>query len=325
MDERIVILIPAFNDWEALEQLLRELDAALAAQQAPVEVLIVDDGSTLPIPPGFPNRRFTALRSVDILHLRRNLGHQRAIAVGLVYVHQHLPCRAVVLMDADGEDRPGDILPLMGRFYQNHERQIVFAARAKRLERWSFQFFYQAYRLVHLVLTGAPVKVGNFSVIPAAVLAQLVVIPEIWHHYAAAAIRARLAFDTVPIARGRRLAGHSKMNAIGLLLHGLSAIFVYADIVGARLFVGSVALTVVAAAMIAATLSVPGGRTYTTGVLCVILLQAVVISLVLVFNVIGSRANFNFLPVRDCPHFAGAVRRVFPAAEGVSAVKDPAP
>ena len=44
------------------------------------EVLFIDDGSTLPMPETFARRRFMALHAVDILQLRRNLGHQRAIA-----------------------------------------------------------------------------------------------------------------------------------------------------------------------------------------------------------------------------------------------------
>jgi polyisoprenyl-phosphate glycosyltransferase len=318
---RIVILIPLFNDWEAADLLLDGLDAVFAHSRLPAEVLFVDDGSTEAAPGSFAQRRFTALRSIDILRLRRNLGHQRAIAVGLVFVYENRPAQAVVVMDSDGEDRPQDIKALLERFEQDRAGSIVFAARSKRLERLPFRILYHLYRFIHLLLTGDAVRVGNFSVVPFECLAKLVVVPEIWNHYAAAVIRSRIPFSSIPIPRGKRVAGKSKMNFIGLLLHGLSAFFVYGEIVGARLLVGialALIIEVVLAAigigvLVKASPSVVTVAAYLAGLLGIILLQAIPIALILVFSVIGSRVNVGFLPLRDCPYFVNDVRRMFPA------------
>ena len=298
-----------FNDWEAAELLLSGLDVALTDYAAPAEVLFIDDGSTLPMPANFARGHFTNLRSVEILQLRRNLGHQRAIAVGLVFVYGNVPCRAVVVMDADGEDRPSDIPALASKFHEHGERSIVFAARAKRLEKPLFRVLYHVYRLIHWVITGDQVRVGNFSIIPFSSVAKLVVVPEIWYHYAAAVIRSRLAFESIPTPRGKRLTGKSKMNFIALLLHGLSAFFVYGDIVGARLLVG-IALALMLEVVLLAT-SIVGLPAYLAATLGIILLQAIPIALILVFTVIGSRVNIGFLPIRDCPYFVSAVHQVF--------------
>ncbi len=318
---RIVILIPLFNDWEAADLLLDGLDAVFAHSRLPAEVLFVDDGSTEAAPGSFAQRRFTALRSIDILRLRRNLGHQRAIAVGLVFVYENRPAQAVVVMDSDGEDRPRDIKALLERFEQDRAGSIVFAARSKRLERLPFRILYHLYRFIHLLLTGDAVRVGNFSVVPFECLAKLVVVPEVWNHYAAAVIRSRIPFSSIPIPRGKRVAGKSKMNFIGLLLHGLSAFFVYGEIVGARLLVGialALIIEVVLAAigigvLVKASPSVVTVAAYLAGLLGIILLQAIPIALILVFSVIGSRVNVGFLPLRDCPYFVNDVRRMFPA------------
>lgn len=309
----IVILTPVFNDWDAAERLLQELDSALAGEPGEWAVLLIDDGSPQPAPAGFPGSHFCTLRSVDVLKLRRNLGHQRAIAIGLVHVHLNIPCQAVVVMDADGEDKPRDVPKLLNRFRQLEGRSIVFAARAKRLESAAFRFFYHTYRLVHRIMTGDSVRVGNFSVVPAAALSQLAVIPEIWSHYAASVIRCRLAHASIPIARGARYSGKSKMRPIGLLLHGLSAMFVYAEIVGARLFVGTLSLIVLAAVLLGALIALRFTTeiAYAAALLAMILLQAVLISLVAVFTVIGSRVNVTFLPIRDCPYFVAGVERLF--------------
>ena len=295
--------------------LLESLDDVARDHSLEAHVLFLDDGSTEPAPARFA-ARCKALRNVSILRLRRNLGHQRAIATGLVYVYQNLACDAVVVMDGDGEDRPDDIPVLLKEFAKTGT--IVFAARAKRLEHWSFRALYHVYRWLHLLLTGDHVRVGNFSVVPFASLAQIVVVPEIWNHYAAAVIRSRLLFTTVPIARGARLAGESKMNFVGLLLHGLSAFFVYGEIVGARLLIaiavalmleiGLVALGV--AINLTTQFSVVALALYVALALGLLLLQAIPVALILVFTVIGSRANVGFLPIRDCPYFVRDVERV---------------
>jgi glycosyltransferase involved in cell wall biosynthesis len=324
MTDSIVVLIPLFNDWEAAELLLNDLDRAFTGNREAAEVLIVDDGSSQAAPPEFACKRFAALKSVDVLRLRRNLGHQRAIAVGLVYVYQNRPCRAVVVMDGDGEDRPQDIRLLMERFEQERELSIVFAARSKRLESAPFRILYQMYRVIHRLLTGDPVRVGNFSAIPFESLAELAVVPEIWNHYAAAVIRCRIRFTSIPIERGKRVAGKSKMNFIGLLLHGLSAFFVYGDIVGARLLVAIAVALVVEVVVIGIAIGVritasPSALSlavYLAGLLGVILLQAIPIALILVFSVIGSRVNIGFLPIRDCPYFVRDVKKLFPSAGG---------
>ena len=318
-----VILIPMFNDWEAAELLLADLDRALTDWSISPEVLLIDDGSSVPMPQGFAERQFIGLRRVSVLQLRRNLGHQRAIAVGLVFVYQNLPCTAIVVMDADGQDRPSDIPLLAEQFDQTGQSSIIFAARTKRLERFSFRALYRLYRLIHLLLTGDQVRVGNFSIVPFDSLGKLVVVPEIWNHYAAAVIRSRLQFQSIPISRGKRVAGKSKMNFIALLLHGLSAFFVYGDIISARLLI-AISLTLIGEVILAAAVaavwftSIPNIlvlAVYVAAILGALLLQAIPVALILVFTVIGSRVNAGFIPLRDCPYFVSNLQRIFPADE----------
>ena len=68
-----------------------------------------------------------------MLQLRRNLGHQRAIAVGLAYAEEHDPCDVVVIMDGDGEDDPKDVPRLLACCRQAGGREIVFAERGAAL------------------------------------------------------------------------------------------------------------------------------------------------------------------------------------------------
>ena len=81
-----------------------------------MSVLIVDDASTEPMPQDWPGQNFSALDSVEVLHLRSNQGHQRAIALGLYHLHEFTDAEAVVVMDGDGEDRPEDLPELLRAF-----------------------------------------------------------------------------------------------------------------------------------------------------------------------------------------------------------------
>ena len=303
--EPVVLLIPVYNDWEAVTALLARLDQVVAP---PVDVLLVDDGSTEPVRVGGPYAR---IGRVDVLHLRRNLGHQRAIAVALSDIATRAPHATVVVMDGDGEDRPDHVPVLLAEYERLGRKRVVFAARSKRLEGATFRIFYAIYRFVHRLLTGVPVRVGNFSVLPPEAISCLMVAPELWNHYAAAVVRTRLPHASIPLPRGERLAGRSRMNFVALLMHGLSAISVFSDVVSVRLLAAALTLLVTSAGAIAAVvairfgtgLAIPGWATYAAGVLAVMFLQAVMLSVLLVFNVIGARTQLGFLPVRDAGLF----------------------
>lgn len=312
----LVILIPNFNDWEPLQLLLDQLDPVAATLPWQVSVLIVDDASTLPLPPGWPARQPLALAPIEILHLRANLGHQRAIALGLYHIHETRPGATVLIMDGDGEDRPGDLPALLAEYDRSSRRDCVFAARGKRLESFLFQFFYHVYRALHLALTGIEVRVGNFSVLPPEAVARLMAVSDLWNHYAAAVYRARLPRRLVSLPRGRRLAGNSQMNFTGLLVHGLSAISVFSDRLSARLLAFSALTGVVVTALAATAAAVhflgfplPPAAVYALLALGAVTVQSLLLTAFFVFLIAHRRATPGFLLPRDAPHFILGVTR----------------
>ena len=131
-----------------------------------------------------------------------------------------------------------------------------------------FRVLYRAYLVVHRALTGYGVRVGNFSIIPRARLRGLVVVSELWNHYAAAVFRSRQPYSTIPTRRAQRLSGTSHMNFVSLVVHGMSAISVYGDRLFVRLIVFASGLAATAVAGLCAVvgvrlltdLAVPGGR-----------------------------------------------------------------
>ena len=316
----ILILVPIYNDWDSADLLLRDLDTVCRHAGLSPEVLFVDDGSTVPIPSSLSSASLAAIRRIDILQLRRNLGHQRAIAVGLAFVHSSRPCDVVVVMDGDGEDKPSDIPRLLDRLYGEQQATVVFAERTRRSESLVFRTFYRFYRILHKLLTGVAVRVGNFSALPYAVLDTLVVVSELWNHYAAAVFKARLPYTTVPTERGSRFSGRSRMDFASLVVHGLSALSVYGDVLGVRLLVVATGLVLFLAlgillaivVRLATTLAIPGWATYTTGILLLMLLQIMIIAVLFVFTILSARASLTFLPIRDHHFFVKRLLSLFP-------------
>jgi glycosyltransferase involved in cell wall biosynthesis len=291
--------------------MLADLDRTLHEAGIRARVVLVDDGSTTPCPAGLFDKGFAAFDRLTVLELRRNLGHQRAIAVGLVYVHMNIPTLPVAVMDGDGEDSPKDVPRLLRRYREQNGERVIFAERTKRSEGTLFKVFYFLYRRTHLLLTGKRIRVGNFSIMPARQLARLVVVSELWNHYAASVFKARLPWDSLPTVRADRTFGRSQMNFVSLVVHGLSAISVYGDVVGVRLLVGTAALILLAIAGLAVTvgirlfteLAIPGWATFTTGFFLLVLMQATTLCLFFVFATLSGRQGATVIPLRDCPIF----------------------
>jgi polyisoprenyl-phosphate glycosyltransferase len=315
---RLTVLMPVYNDWEVADLVCRELDAVFARQPTvELQVVMIDDGSSSGRPTELLAGPLEATRGVLVLRLRRNIGHQRAIAIGLGWLNEHVSTDAVLIMDSDGQDRPADTVKLLEVFEQQSRRAAVFAARQKRPESRLFQLSYSLYRLFHRVLTGFAVRIGNFSVIPAAHLAQLLVSSDLWSHYAAAVVRSRVALVTIPIDRGERLKGRSSMDFVALVAHGLSAISVFRERVGTRLLVGAVAgagllavlfgLGVLAAAY---GRSVPLWVWVAAGVVAVTTFEAVLVLFVLAFTIMSQRDLLGFLPIRDYHYFVDDCQRL---------------
>jgi hypothetical protein len=299
---------------------MRQLDTHL--QGYPAHVILIDDGSTAAPPDHWGSLPLQFIEQVEILRLRRNLGHQRALAVGLSYIEANRPCRAVLVMDGDGEDDPADVPRLLGRLEEEHDGTIVFAQRAKRAEGLGFRAGYVVYRFLHRLLTGIAVRVGNFSVIPMPLLSRLVVVSDLWNHYAASVFKARLPYVSVPTERAPRLGGRSHMNFVALVSHGLCAISVFTERVAVRLLVALAALFVVASMALLATsgirlltdVAIPGWATSAAGILIIVLLQLLTLMFVFVFLVLGGRESAQFLPLRDYVFFVMHTVPVWPTA-----------
>ncbi|MFN4144846.1 MAG: glycosyltransferase [Runella sp.] len=306
MTSKNIILIPQYNDWEALSLLIERINEDVAPDVlAATSLVIVDDCSSQELNLTTPFQG----QQVRIVRLYRNLGHQRAIAIGLSYIAKELDCERVIVMDADGEDAPKDINALLTASYQAPDK-IIFAQRTKRQESLTFKIFYRVYKFIFKLLTNKVITFGNFSVIPQRRLQNIVRVSEIWNNFPGGVIKSRLPYDSVPIARAKRLAGQSKMNFPSLVMHGLSTVSVLIDVAAVRILIFSVGMSVVALGVILVVLFLkyinnasPGWASTLASTLLIVVLQSFLISLFLVFMVLQYRTQQQFIPVLQYREF----------------------
>jgi hypothetical protein len=278
----LVIVMPVYEDREASGQLFRELYAQYGTS---VFVVAVDDGS-LRHPVNVEHLDEIGLPGA-VIHLRRNVGHQRAIAIGLHYVAENFPnAPRTVVMDSDGEDMPSTI-PQLIEPLESEDIDAVVAQRKSRMETVHFKLFYLMYKFLFRLLTGRKINFGNFVALKPTAVRRLTSMQELWTHLAGCVLLSKLRTQAEPIDRGRRYAGKSKMNFTGLALHGFRAVMIFAEDVLVRVgIVCSVVATLsIIAGLIATILKIigfatPGWFSVTLGILLIVFLQTGALTLV---------------------------------------------
>jgi glycosyltransferase involved in cell wall biosynthesis len=289
---------------------VREIDHALASTPNDGTVVAIDDCSTQTHDKDlFAKETFQVIRCIEIVHLVRNSGHQRAIAIGLSYFDKNHDADHVAMMDADGEDRPSDLPALLER--QVITREIVFAKRGQRKESLVFRFFSRLYRSLFMILIGRQIPLGNFCAIPGHELKRIVFLPEIWRHFPAGILHLGLPHSAITMDRGKRYYGKSKMNFVRLIIHGLSAFSVYTDVLSVRMML--LTLFVIVAAAVGSgvllylryfTSLLPPSWTILIGFgLLVLMLQSFLLLLSMAFSAINSRATQIYIPAKHHQDF----------------------
>lgn len=327
MPMHLAIVIPVFNDWASLSRLVADLDRVVLPGDVDFSLFVIDDGSSEPQILDCPTHALRRVRHIEIITLACNLGHQRAIAVGLVETYHRKKFDAVVVMDSDGEDRPADIARLMAEAARR-PGHIVCAQRRRRPGLLVYRIWYGCYKFAFRLLTGARIDFGNFCLIPAARLEAVVSNPSIWSNLAGTLTRAHLPRSGLPIDRGQRYAGKSKMNFVALVMHGLSAMAVYSDIVMVRLLLASLAVSVMTGLGILyvvfeklfTTFAIPGWATSAAGILAIIMVQALMLFTIAAFNMMSARTIKGVVPILDAPSFVLA-RRVWHEIEAREAAE----
>ena len=310
-DCHVAIVTPVLDDWKSFAKLLGKISDQFSGRAVAFHVVAVDDGSAIPFDSqSLVLRSSSCIVELSVLMLALNLGHQRAIAAGLCALVDRTDIDAVIVMDSDGEDRPEDVATLLAAS-RTHPADIILARRMERSETRAFKIGYLMYRLLFRLLTGRTINFGNFSLIPFASLQRLVHLPDLWNNLAAALLRSRMRYITVATRRGVRYFDQPRMKLTALIIHGLSAVSVYIDVVFVRILIAAgaisgtslLAIAAVATIRFATDLAIPGWATIMAGDLAIVLLLTIVLVVVTALMMLSSRSSLPIVPVRDYRSF----------------------
>src|SRR4051794_30742524 len=81
---KVAVLTPVLDDWPAFGRLVQEVSSLSADLPLAIEIVAVNDGSAESFDVSSLCLSTGVICSIEVLHLGLNLGHQRAIAIGLV-------------------------------------------------------------------------------------------------------------------------------------------------------------------------------------------------------------------------------------------------
>ena len=221
---KIKILIPVYNDWQSVFELLKNIHSEALALDGDFSVIIVNDAST-ENKPDFSGD-LSNLKSIQIINMKENRGHARCNATGLKYISEKEDFDYVILMDGDGEDRPEELSLLIEKI-KDCPNEVVTANRVKRSEGFIFKFCYLAHKYLTLVFTGQSIKYGNYTCLPKSAVNAMIKEPATWSSFSGSLAKTVKDKKSIPSERGTRYFGPSKMSFINLLKHSLSIIAVF--------------------------------------------------------------------------------------------------
>ena len=221
---RIYILIPIFNDWDSVTEVLKNIDIEIKNLNHEVSVIIINDASTEI--KEINTLTLKNIKSAQIVNMTKNQGHSRCIASGLKYIFKEKDFDYVIPMDGDGEDRPEEIIDFI-QLADHSENKTIIGERIKRSEGFFFKLCYQFHKYLTLAFTGESIKFGNFTCLSKSTVEKMLNEKATWNSFSGSLKKVEKNLLSIPSIRGIRHFGPSKMSFFNLLKHSLSIISVF--------------------------------------------------------------------------------------------------
>tara|TARA_B100001113_G_scaffold352098_1_gene352654 strand:+ start:541 stop:1410 length:870 start_codon:yes stop_codon:yes gene_type:complete len=218
------ILIPVYNDWQSLSELLDNIDYNLSGVQHEISIVIVNDASNHDRKE--ENKTFENIFSIKILNMKINQGHARCIATGLKYIYEKEDFDYVIPMDGDGEDRPEEIKEFISQI-QNSNNLPLVGKRVKRSEGLFFKICYEFHKIITFTFTGKLINFGNFTCLSKTIVEKMINEKATWNSFSGSLIKIEKDLFKISSYRGDRYFGPSKMSFMNLIKHSLSIISVF--------------------------------------------------------------------------------------------------
>jgi glycosyltransferase involved in cell wall biosynthesis len=214
------VVIPVFNEADALPFLFRSLQQVLRKMDCDYEVILVNDGSRDDTPEILAAAS-AADRRVKVLGFSRNFGHQAAITAGLDFATGD----AVVVMDADLQDPPELLPEMVGLFRSGYD--VVSAQRVQRdgetiFKRASASLFY--WIMKHTVDDHMLPEVGDFRLFSKAAIVAIRSFREQHRFMRGLVAWLGLKEAILPFRRQERSSGETKYSLLKMLRFAWTAL-----------------------------------------------------------------------------------------------------
>ena len=221
---KFVILIPSFNDWDCLNLLIPQIDYAIKDINNEISILIINDGSTSKNNLFF--KKILKLKNIEVLNLKKNVKAQIAIATGLSYLKKNNFKGGIIVMDADGQDDPKNLVDIINEAKKEPEKTITIN-RTKRDDGLFFQILYQAYLYITFFLTWKYLKYGVYSYLHFTSLDKILSTNDINLAYVGSLAKHFRKKKIIYASRKKRILGKSQNNYFSLIHFALKVISVF--------------------------------------------------------------------------------------------------
>ncbi len=224
---KLSLIIPCFNEQEALPLFYDEVTRVLNTMQCAYEILFVNDGSrdeTLSILKGFAEKD----EHVTYLSLSRNFGKEAAMYAGFCNASGNY----VAVMDADMQDPPA-LLPEMVKILETGDYDSVATRRVNRegeppIRSW---FARKFYKLINRI-SDADIVDGarDFRLMKREMVDAIVAMSE--YNRFSKGIFGWIGFKTywLPYQNVERVAGETKWNFWKLLKYAFDGIINFSEV-----------------------------------------------------------------------------------------------
>jgi glycosyltransferase involved in cell wall biosynthesis len=218
--KRVTILVPAFNEEQAVAPFLSALMPVLALEGISWHVYLIDDGST-----DGTAKRWRSYQAQDsrlgLIQLASNSGKEAALLAGM----RHHSSDALIPIDIDLQDPP-ELIPILIAHWQAGAEQVVAVRNHRHDPAWR-----RIAAAAHYAVMGWSSRItmtpdaGDFRLLDRSVVERLLSFPEVDRYtkglYALAGGRTvTIPFDRPPRVNGRP--AQSLPRLVSLAIDGLT-------------------------------------------------------------------------------------------------------
>lgn len=217
------VVAPFFNEVASVRPFCERV--AAAARETPLEVVLVDDGSS----DGTTELIATLANEhswISTVVLSRNFGHQAALSAGLEHARGDVVC----MLDGDLQDPP-EMIPEMLELWRSGS-DVVYAVREARkgetrFKLWTASAFYRLFnRVAHMEI---PADAGDFRLLDRQALDALLLLRERRRFLRGMTTWVGFTQTAIPYERDERHAGETKYPLHKMVRFSLDAIMSFSS------------------------------------------------------------------------------------------------